>query len=128
MKGFELSAEKIEELKAIHREALKRRAKEAYKLNALILLGSGWSVEEVSEALLLSDETLRSYVEKYRLGHLNSLFKKYHKGRSSKLDDKQQRALKNELSNTVYLRTKDVCHYVRNRYGVHYSLSGMYAR
>ena len=48
-------------LRSAHRAERNRRA--AYKINAVILLGTGWTLAEVSEALLLDDETLRSYVE-----------------------------------------------------------------
>jgi transposase len=127
LKGFELSAEDLSELKAIHREALKRKAKEAYKLNAIILLGSGWSIQDVSEALLLSDETLRSYVKKYRKGHFNALLKILNRGRPPKLNNEETVELKEELTRKIYTSTKEICHYVKIKFNKKFSASGITA-
>ncbi len=52
MKGFDLTQEEIQELRVAHKTAIiNKDAKSAYKLNALILLGSGWKIDEVVEAL-----------------------------------------------------------------------------
>ena len=66
MKDFHLSLGQIAGLRAAHRAERNRRA--AYKINAVILLGTGWTLKDVKEALLLYDETLRSYVEKCQSG------------------------------------------------------------
>ena len=72
-------------LRSAHRAERNRRA--AYKINAVILLGTGWTLAEVSEALLLDDETLRSYVEKYRTDGLSTLLQTHYAGRRPHLDD-----------------------------------------
>ena len=66
MKGFVLSTEQLSELKIAHRKAKRSNAHAAYKINAVILLGTGWTLTQVKQALLLDEETLRSYVKKYR--------------------------------------------------------------
>jgi len=45
MREFLLSPNKIQELRAAHKTAAK--SKDAYKINAVILLGLGWSLQEV---------------------------------------------------------------------------------
>ena len=62
MKGFELSKEELADLRRAHKSEHYKRS--AYKINVVILLGSGWTLEEVKDALLLDEETLRSYVKK----------------------------------------------------------------
>jgi len=64
MKKFRLSQEQVFELRTAHSAERNRNA--AYKINAVILLGTGWKLKDVKQALLLDDETLRSYVEKYQ--------------------------------------------------------------
>jgi len=64
MKDFLLTSDELVVLKAAHKAERNLRA--AYKMNAVILLGTGWKLKHVKKALLLDDETLRSYVEKYR--------------------------------------------------------------
>jgi transposase len=91
MKGFSLNHMELETLRSAHREAKRKKAcKEAYKINAIILLGTGWTLAQVKEALLLDDETLRSYVEKYRDGGITKLFSTNHKGRESALSQQQE--------------------------------------
>jgi len=55
MRGFYLNLEQICELRAAHRA--ERNRSSAYKINAVILLGAGWNLKAVKEALLLGDET-----------------------------------------------------------------------
>ena len=61
MKNFDLTAEEIQELRAAHKSA--KNKSDAYKINTIILLGTDWTLEEVVDALLLDDETLRAYVK-----------------------------------------------------------------
>ena len=71
MKNFWLTGEELRELRIAHRAECNCTA--AYKINAIILLGSGWNLDQVKEALLIDDETLRSYVEKYKTGGIKKL-------------------------------------------------------
>jgi hypothetical protein len=57
MTEFTLSREEISTLKRAHRAAKKKR--DAYRINAIVLLGTGWTIREVAEALFLDDETIR---------------------------------------------------------------------
>jgi len=74
--------------RAAHKAERSLRA--AYKINAVILLGTGWKLKKVKEALLLDDETLRSYVEKYRKGGIQKLIFTNNKGAQSQLDKKNK--------------------------------------
>ena len=50
MKGFYLTEQELIELRAAHREAKRRGASSsAYKINAIILLGTGWTFTKVKE-------------------------------------------------------------------------------
>jgi transposase len=123
MKDFWLSKEQLAELRAAHR--LERNKPAAYKINAIILLGSGWKLREVKEALLLDDETLRSYIEKYNSGGIDELVKTQYGGRPSPLDESQHRQLTEELESKIYLTTSAVAEYVQESFGLQYSVSGM---
>ena len=123
VKDFWLSTEQIEELRAAHR--LERNKHAADKIKAVILLGSGWKLRDVKEALLLDDETLRSYVEKYKSGGVDKLVETNYAGRSSLMDEKQQRQLCEELNGKIYLTTSAVIEYVRENFSLRYSMSGM---
>ena len=51
MKNFKLNPKELEELRTAHKAEKNKNA--AYKINAVILLGSGWTLPEVKCALLL---------------------------------------------------------------------------
>jgi hypothetical protein len=51
MIDYHLSDAELRELRLAHRLGGDKRA--AYRINAVMLLGSGWSVEQVAQALLI---------------------------------------------------------------------------
>lgn len=126
MKEFNLTIEEIQELRAAHKEAIKRKnTRAAYKINAVILLGTDWSLEEVAEALLLDDETLRNYVKKYQEKGFKGLIETFHLGGFAKLTTEQMSKLCAELDNQIYTSTQAICTYVEEHFGQMYTLSGM---
>ncbi|MFO1257947.1 MAG: hypothetical protein U1E78_06010 [Gammaproteobacteria bacterium] len=44
MKGFTLTPEDLEILRSAHRDAKRTNANAAYRINAVILLGTGWTL------------------------------------------------------------------------------------
>ncbi len=52
MTEFTLSEEEISTLKSAHRAARKKR--DAYRINAIVLLGTGWTIREVAELYFLT--------------------------------------------------------------------------
>lgn len=123
MKGFNLTTEELLELRDAHR--FSKNKSSAYKINAVILLGTGWTLKKVKDALLLDDETLRDYVSKYRSGGVSGLLETHHKGRDSLLSEAQQMQLCKELDKHIYLTTQSVIEFIKIRYGISYSMSGM---
>ena len=125
MKGFYLEDAELSALREAHREAKRSNANVAYQINAVILLGTGWKLKQVKKALLLDDETLRSYVTKYRRSGLQELITTKHKGTPSRLSKKQIEQLCEALEKSIYLTTSAVMEYVQNTFSINYSLSGM---
>ena len=105
MKEFWLTEEELRLLQEVHRLERTRNARAAYKLNAVILLGSGWKLKDVKEALLIDDETLRSYVDKYRTGGVSALLETHYTGRLTRLSTRQMELLEEELARKIYLTT-----------------------
>ena len=115
MKNFQLNDEELEELRAAHRSSRDKRS--AYRLNAVILLGCGWTSKQVSDALLIDESTLRSYVKRYRKGGLDKLVKDDYRGGLSYLTVLQKEGLEAHLCEHTYLDTKAIVRYVDARYG-----------
>jgi transposase len=128
MKDFVLDVHQITALRLAHKGAVKHNAKEAYRLNAVILLGTGWSLKSVSEALLLDEETLRTYVKKYLDGDIKNLLSTKHSGNNAnKLSEEQKAELEVHLKENLSNLTKKIISYVRKKYKVKYSRSGITA-
>ena len=123
MKGFLLTEEEIDELRVAHKSSASK--KDSYKINTIVLLGSCWSLDEVSEALLLDDETLRSYANDYRSGGLPTLLKTNYKGSQKKLSEEQIEKLCVELDEHIYVATKGICAWIEREFEIQYTISGI---
>ncbi len=126
MKNFVLTPEKIEELRRAHRAAKRMEdVRLAYRLNAVILLGTGWTLRQVSEALLLDEETLRHYISRYTILGVEALSKDDHKGKACSLLDDQIERLKLFMDQHICLSSAEPIHFVQEAFGVEYTPRGM---
>ena len=116
MKNFELTPVQIQELKRAHRSA--QYARIAYRFNALILLGTGWTLKQVSEALLLDEETLRHYVNRYTRIGIEALSKDDHKGKACSLIDDQIEQLKLFMDQHICLSSAEPIHFVQENFEI----------
>lgn len=123
MEGFRLCPEEVEELRAAHRSVRDKR--HAYRINAVILLGSGWTEREVAEALRLDPDTLRRYVGRYRAGGVERLLELAYRGGVPKLTGDQHAQLDEHLSQQTYLRVADIVSYIQTTFSVTYSVHGL---
>ncbi len=123
MTRFILSQEEISILKIKHKASKKKR--EADRIKAIILLGTGWTISEVVEALLLDDETIRNYLIRYKSGGLKALLNDSHKGYGGKLSKSVIEQLDNHLNHNTYVRIQEIVFYVATQFKVQYSISGM---
>jgi transposase len=123
MSTFVLSPEELSCLKRAHRASKKKR--DADRIKTIILLGTGWTIREIAEVLLLDDETIRNYLKRYKTGELNALLNDNYKGYSGKLCGLEIFQLDEHLNENTYLSTKEVVSYVAKRFQVDFSVSGM---
>ena len=122
MKDF-LPKEKINALKKAHKAAKSKR--EADRIKTILLLNQGYSYEETARILLLDDSTVRTYYQEYQQGGLDKLIEDYYVGKQSTLTSRQEHFLKLHLRVRTYLTTQEVAVYVKDRFGVTYSIGGM---
>lgn len=106
---------------------LKRHRKERDKrvcdrIKAVLAYDEGYNYSEIARILLLDDETIRRHVEDY----LNSKkLSPTNGGSDSKLSHKESQKLIVHLNEVTYLYVKDICVYVKQQFGLDYSISGM---
>lgn len=125
MKNFRLSTDRLTALRAAHKLAKITSSRNAYKINAIILLGQKWTLEEVSNALLLDTETLRGYITRYKKGGLKFLVKNNYEGKLSFLNKSNQKKLIKHLEKNLYRRTSEIITYINKEFSVKYSPSGL---
>jgi transposase len=126
MLNFELSGEEIQLLHAAHKEAKRKKdVNAAYKIHAVILLGSGMTYEEVAEVLFLNIDTLSNYIKKYKSGGIKELCQTNYFGRQSSLTFEQESQLSLELDSKIYLTTNAVQCYISSTFNIEYTISGV---
>jgi transposase len=115
----------LAELRAAHRAA--RNAREAYWLNAVILLGSGWTPAQVAWALLLDEDTVRGHFKRYKQGGIAALERMNYVGSEALLSPAQLAQLDAHLQEHLHPSAAAVARWVEERFGVCYTDSGMTA-
>jgi hypothetical protein len=56
MRDFALTIEEVRSLRALHHSCRDRRL--ADRIKAIVLLGTGWTVSDTAEALMLDEDTI----------------------------------------------------------------------
>ena len=74
--------------------------------------------------MFLDDETLRTYVNNYRIDGIAGLLHDNRSGKPPKLTDNQIEDLKLELDANIYIDTMSIINYIKKVFGVVYSRSG----
>jgi transposase len=126
MNDFQLTAEQIAALKLLHRSQRDRRL--ADRVKSIVLLGSGWSFQQVAEALLIDEKTVRLWLEKYQHGGQDELLTLCYPGKVCSLTEQQQEELAKHLDEHTYLTRNKIRYYIRKTYKVKYSPTGVKER
>ena len=125
MLDYHLTERALDELRQAHPQT--RNVREAYRLNAGILLGQGRTVGDVADSLLIDPDTVRDYFKRFKRGGLDELLRMNFIGSEAILDRKHLAELDGHLRTTVCSRAAAVARWVAETFGVHFTLSGMTA-
>ena len=123
MESFSLTPQEVKELRRIHRQLSHRT--DAYRINAIILLGTGWTQTEVGEALLLDERTIRRYVQAYQHGGVDALLEVRYQGSQCYLSPEQIQRLDVHLQEHLYTQAQDIQQYIETTFKITYSISGV---
>ena len=88
------------------------------RANALVLLDKGWSAQEVADAFLLDDDTVRDWHKLYVEGELEALRRFDVGGSASLLSAEQETLLKDWVAATLPRTTRDVGAWIEAQFGV----------
>ncbi len=75
------------------------------RIKAVLLHDKGWSIQQIAEALLLSDEAVRSHIDEYKV---SKKLCPQSGGSTEKLSIDQSKQLENHLQTYTYLYVKDI--------------------
>src|SRR5258708_1914477 len=123
--GFVSSAER-DELRALARDGLSE-GRIVRRANAIVLLNDGWSCQEVAAALLIDDDSVRSWHKLYAERGLTRLVVFHHPGSRSRLASDQEAALFEWVRTTLPLNTRAIGEWIAKMYGIEYSHAGLIA-
>src|SRR6201989_1690911 len=117
IRGGFLSAEDRRHLIALARDGsaasrLTRRA------NALVLLDDGWSCQEVADALLLNDDTIRGWHKFFEQSGIEGLSRLDMGGSASFLSAAQEEALKAFVGTALPRSTRQVGAFIEQQFGL----------
>jgi transposase len=125
MNDYTLGADKLAELRSAHRATRDKR--EADRIKAVVLLGTGWSAEQVAEVLQVDANTVRNHFRRYQQGGLKALGQVAYRGSACELDETQLALLDAHLETHLYQTAKAIARWVKDTFGVDYTESGMTA-
>ncbi len=121
--GFLSDAER-KALTRIARDGLEEH-RVARRANSLILLDRGWSCEDVAEALMLDDDTVRTWYGSFKSGGVASIRSFEFKGGSSNLTAEQIEQLRAWATKTLPGATREIGHFIRTNFGHDYTRSAI---
>lgn len=107
-------------LKAQHK--LERDGRIRDRIKAVLLFDKGWSIASIAEALLLSEDAIRTHVTEYKE---SKKLKPENGGSLQKLSSAHSNQLVKHLQSHTYLYVKDIIAYVQSTWSQTYSVPGM---
>lgn len=120
---LELTQGQKDYIKQLHKTC--KEKKHADKLKALLMLDEGFSCVEVGRLLLLDDDTIRKYRERYLHQGAKSLLTDNNKGTSPSIDSSQMYRLDKHLTENVYLNSKGIVDWINKEFEIQYSTTGI---
>jgi len=120
MKRLFLTKEEKESLELRHQHCPDR--KEGDRIKAILLRSEGWTVPKISQALRIHQSTIIRHIQDYQAGKL----KNESGGSSGQLTELQTEELIAHLEEHTYHHNHEIVMYIKERYGVNYTVSGMH--
>ena len=117
---MELSCEIKQALEDQHKKERDKRICD--RIKAVLLRSEGWTFEQIAQALRIHHETVRTHVDDYEK---EAKLKPQNGGSKSLLNDEQATQLDHHLNDVTYLKVLDICAYVKETFGVEYTVIGM---
>ena len=92
------------------------------RIKSVIHASNGWSAEEIADALLIHEATVRQHIKDYLQ---SKKLKPENGGSESRLSAEQIQQLVEHLTQVTYFHTHQICSYIKQTYDIVYSVPGL---
>jgi transposase len=124
MKGFLTKDQRKELLRELKQED---KARFSDRIKVILLLDEGRKYSDIAAFLFLDEGTIANYRKRYVEGGIEELLADHYQGGTHKISNDELIELQLHLTTMTYQKTHDICEYVKKKYRVNYTLSGMIA-
>ena len=120
---FQITSQEQEELKRYQRQT---KDKTVYsKVTCLLMLSKSFSVDTVSQSLGIDISTVYRYANSYSKVGLSKFLETNYRGYWGQLSSSEISILRTELKRQIYTDAKSVAHFIKDRFGVKYTIEGV---
>jgi len=121
---FPLSSEDRVLLKKLHKT--EKNKKMADRIKAILLYDKGYSQRQISEVLLIDEDTVSNWFKRFKIsrnisGFLGDDYMAY----EGRLSSGQLEKVKNYVSENIITDSKQIIDYIKEQFGIFYSTSGV---
>lgn len=92
------------------------------RIKSVIHASNGWNAEEIADALLIHEATVRQHIKDYL--HSKKL-KPENGGSASQLSTEQTQLLVEHLTQVTFFHTHQICSYIKQTFDIVYSVPGL---
>lgn len=118
-----LTEEQVTQLKLAHKQTREKRL--ADRIKAVLMVHGGFTYEQIKQALLLDEVTVRRYVKQFQKKGIDGLLEYRYTGGKTRLTEQQESELKRFLQGDTKRTAKEVVDHIQNTYGVVFSVIGV---
>jgi transposase len=124
MEYIKLTEEEKRDLKALHKVI--NDQKQCDRIKAILLLDKGYTGREVSEILLLDEDTITNWKQRFVIKtSLKDWFRDNYIGYSGKINEAEKNVIIKYLEDNIITDSKEVKRLVSAKFGIEYSKSGI---
>lgn len=121
---IDLTEEQKQMLKNIHRQLKDGRDRD--KIKTILMLSNGHSQQEVSRVLLIDEDTVRSWRQKYETSkYFTDWLANEYKGYGGKLSVAEEQEVNDFVTKNTITDSKQVQLFIENKFGLVFSVSGV---
>lgn len=118
-----LTEQQVVELKLAHRKTHEKRS--ADRIKAVLMVHGGFTYDQIKQALLLDEVTVRRYWTQYQVAGIVGLLEYRYVGGLSRLTPAQETELKHFLTQDTHQTAASVVAHIKQTYAITYSVIGV---